>query len=116
MVCFLEVNGAVHAVLNWRSRVGKDDVIIGCLLNAVQSAAYRRMKAQGMAEGDICDAIFPPPPLPPSRQTLVSIDVALLTKAQLLRCIRERLNQPLNSLHKLCVEDLRSILGSMAGG
>jgi hypothetical protein len=114
--CFLEVNGSVHAILNWRTRGTKDDVIIGCLLNAAQVAAYRRMKAQNVSEAAICDKLFPEPAVPRSRQTRVTVDIDLLTKAQLVQLIRERFNKPLASLDKLNTIDLRSILASVEKG
>lgn len=109
--CFMNINGTIHAVVNWRSRSDKDDVIIGCRLNRGQEETYGRMKEQGYSDPVICDRLFPQALLPKVRQK-VSVDIEVLTKPQLVQLIRETLGKPLPSLEKLATEDLRSILSS----
>ena len=110
--CFLNINGTVHAILNWRTRQVKEDVIIGCRLNKQQKEVYERMVAEGRPEEEISDRLFPVAVLPPARTT-VEVDVDLLSKTQLVHLIRERLKKPLPSLDKLNASDLRSVLGSI---
>jgi hypothetical protein len=111
---FMNINGTVHAVVNWRSRQDKDDVIVGCRLSDNQRRLYEKMKTQGFTDAVIVDRLYPQAVLPKA-SVKVSIDVALLTKAQLVQLIRERLNKPMPTLEKLNTEDLRSILASCAG-
>ncbi|MBD3241956.1 MAG: hypothetical protein GF331_15310, partial [Chitinivibrionales bacterium] len=85
--CFLNINGTIHAILNWRTRRSKEDVIIGCKLSDEQKAEYTRLVARGHDETAICDKLFPAAILPESRQT-VSVDIEVLTKAQLVLLIR----------------------------
>jgi hypothetical protein len=109
--CFLNINGTVHAIVNWRSRSHKDDVIIGCRLTKAQEAQYAQMKGQGAGEAAICDRLFPQSVLPRSRPT-VRIDIDVLTKGQLLQLIRERIGKPLPTLEKVSRLDLKSILAA----
>lgn len=109
--CFLNINGTIHAILNWRTRRSKEDVIIGCKLDENQKSEYARLIARGYDEAAICDKLFPMAVLPDSRRT-VDVDIELLTKAQLVFLIRERLQKPLPSLDKLNTHDLRAILAA----
>jgi len=109
--CFMNINGTIHAVVNWRSRSDKDDVIIGCRLNKGQEDTYERMKDQGYSDPVICDKLFPQALLPRARQK-VSVDIEVLTKQQLVQLIRDTLGKPLPSLEKLSTDDLRSVLAS----
>ncbi len=112
--CFLNINGTVHAILNWRTRRSKEDVIIGCKLDEHQKGEYERLTARGYDETAICDKLFPMAAVADSRHT-VDVDIELLTKSQLVRLIRERLQEPLPSLDKLNTHDLRAILAACAG-
>jgi hypothetical protein len=109
--CFMNISGTIHAVVNWRSRSDKDDVIIGCRLNKGQEETYGRMKDQGYSDPVICDRLFPQALLPKVRQK-VSVDIEVLTKPQLVQLIREKLGKPMPSLDKLNADDLRSVLAS----
>lgn len=109
--CFLNVNGTVHAILNWRTRNTKEDVILGCRLDDRQKKVYEDMLASGCSETEIADKLFPETSLPKVRKK-VSVDVDLLNKTQLLSLIRNRLDQTLPSLDKLNTDDLRSLLAS----
>lgn len=57
--CFVNVNGTIHAVVNWRQRRSKDDVIIGSKLSDEQAAQYVQLRQKGLSETDICDQLFP---------------------------------------------------------
>lgn len=105
-ICFTQLNGKLHAVLNWRLRQRPDDVFIAEELNPTELQQYRNLQAKGLDEVQIFDALFPARTKPVER---VSIELDQLTRSQIVHLLMLKLG-PLPSLRNMELDDLRKLL------
>ncbi len=104
--CFAQLNGKVHAVLNWRLRQKPEDVFIAEALTADELQHYQVLQAQGLSDVEIFEALFPTRSKPVER---ISIELDQLTRSQLLHLLMLKLG-PIPSLRNMELDDLRKLL------
>ncbi len=107
--CFAVYRGRVHAILNWRQRKSMTAAIVSRPLAKDELAAYLEKQDEGLSQGEIFDAIFPPHvPSDKTRKELMA-----LTKSQLIHLILHRLHCSLPSLQNVTKNDLCTLFMSL---
>lgn len=115
MQYFTEINGRIHAILNYALRQSNDDEIISEPLDTRELAIYRNLKGAGQNDPEIFKTLFPPsiPKInrrPPSK---VEIEIEQLNKRQLIHLILQEVKTSIVSLSRMSVTDLRKLLLSL---
>ncbi len=108
-ICFTQLNGKLHAVLNWRLRQRPDDVFIAEELTQTELQQYRIMQDKGMNDVEIFDVLFPARTKPVGK---VSIEIDQLNRSQLVHLLMQKLG-PLPSLRNMEMDDLRKLLAQL---
>lgn len=111
--CFVVHDEAVYLVTNWEHRVKRDDPAVLIRLSPRHRAIYRALAAKGRSQKSIYYALFAARPARRSRPTLVPIDLAELSPAELGRLANAKLPYKVPSLARLPTAELRNLVRSL---
>ena len=103
---FIQIGNRRLAVLNSRSRDKTDDVIISRELNPEERTTFERLKSEDRSDSEIYRLLFPEKR---ATQQRVYVPIEILNKSQLVELINSRTDEPLKSLKRLNLTDLRKL-------
>jgi len=115
--CFIVHDDAVYLVTNWEHRAQRNDPAVLIRLSPRHRAIYRTLAAKGRSQQSIYYALFATKGgKRRAKPTLVPIDLADLSPAELASLANTKLKYKVPSLTRLPVGDLRDLVRSLYQG
>ena len=112
--CFVVHDEAVYLVTNWEHRAQRNDPAVLIRLSPRHRAIYRTLATKGRSQQSIYYALFGSKTTKRrAKSTLVPIDLADLSSAELARLANTKLKYKVPSLTRLPVGELRDLVRSL---
>ena len=108
----------VFEIQNWANRKNSDDVMLGRILDPLESLKFRNLKESGHSDSHIWRSLHPQPnPRPqlpihqPKKKIQVSCD--FFTKEQLIKLVEQASGKPLPSMNRMNKKDILTIMSEV---